>query len=316
MLAHVKWFTPEREPLDWSLLGSPGVLLGLGIAAVAGVVLWWVSRRVDEERWVGSLARRLRPYLPLLLSVHLGIALIANAAEGFYLAPGLTLPSGSTGTFLALLQVAVALLIISGLFTRVAAALLVLSGPIGMLEYGFLPILERVELLGIALYLAVVGRRRWSLDALRHRDAEPFGLNPAAVAMLRVLAGLAMMVGALTEKLLAPDVSLAFLERYAHFNVLAGLGVTDGGFVAIAGAIELALGLILLSGVATRLAVLAAVVPFNVTLLFLGWRELIGHLPIYGIFLVLLVEGAGRLRDAPGLSSGTAGSSTSSGSRS
>jgi uncharacterized membrane protein YphA (DoxX/SURF4 family) len=174
-----------------------------------------------------------------------------------------------------------------------------------------------VELLGIALYLAVVGRRRWSLDGLRHRGLdEPPGMNPAAVGLLRACAGLAVVVGALTEKLLAPGVSEGFLRRYPDFNVLSGVGMSDRGFIDLAGAVELGLGLVLLSGVATRLAVLVAVVPFNVTLLFFGWEELIGHLPIYGIFLVLLVEGAGRARDVPRLwlSSGTADSRTSSGS--
>ncbi|MDQ3991271.1 MAG: hypothetical protein M3245_03020 [Actinomycetota bacterium] len=332
-LAHVKWFVddPQRVPLDWSLLVGPFTLLGLGLVAAGILVLPLLQRVLNEERLTRWLRRNLRPVLPLLLSVHLAVALTAYALTRRYLAPGLDLPGTGWGTVLAGAQLLVAMLIALGLFTRLAAGLLVLSGPVGALFYGVLPILERMELLGIALYLALVGRRRFAVDALIRRRPDPGrAMNPVAVGMLRLFAGLAVAVNALTEKLLAPEVSAAFLQDQSSFNLLRGAGVSDAAFAGIAGAVELALGLLLATGVGTRLLVLIAVIPFNATLLFLGWEELIGHLPIYGIFLVLLIEGGGRIRD-PGswrraeralgagldpVSSGTAGSSSSTGSRS
>lgn len=322
-LAHVKWFVPDpdRFSVDWGRLLAWPTLAGIGAGILGIAVAAWITRRVDEDRVTGWARRLLRPYLPLILSVHLGISLAVYAATGRYLAPSIRLPDGAAGTALAAIELAVAVLIVSGLFTRYAAALLVVSGPVGMAFYGFLPILERVELLGIALYLAAVGRRRWSVDALIRRHRDPGGpLNPAGVAMLRLCAGLAVVVTALTEKLLAPETSEAFLARFPEFNFLSGAGVSDRLFVDVVGAIEIALGLVLLSGVGTRLAVLVAVVPFNLTLIFLGLDELIGHLPIYGIFLVLLVEGGGRLRalrrvpEVLDATTGTGGRSTSPGS--
>jgi len=35
-------------------------------------------------------------------------------------------------------------------------------------------------------------------------------------------------------------------------------------------------------------------IPFNATLFFLGRTELIGHLPVYGVMLALLVYGSSR----------------------
>jgi uncharacterized membrane protein YphA (DoxX/SURF4 family) len=317
-LAHVKWFVddPERFPLEWSRILAPATLVGVGLAVAGALILRFLVRRIDEELITRWFRHHLRPYLPLLLSLHLGIALTAYALTGRYLAPSLRLPEGTPGLVLAVLELGIAALIILGLFTRLAAGLLVLSGPVGMFFFGVVPILERAELLGIALYLAVVGRRKWSLDGLRHPSDERGIMNPIAVGMLRVCAGLAIVVGALTEKLLAPGVADAFLRRFPKFNFLEGAGVPDRAFADAAGAVELALGLLLLSGIGTRLVVLAAVIPFNVTLLFFGVTELIGHLPIYGIFLVLLVEGAGRVRDVywgrVALSSGTEGSGKSS----
>jgi uncharacterized membrane protein YphA (DoxX/SURF4 family) len=299
-LAHVKWFVddPQQFPLEWNRLFAPATLVGVGLAVAGALLLGFFARHIDEERITGWIRRFLQPYLPLLLSLHLGIALVAYALTGRYLAPSLGLPGGTWGQVLIAMELIVAALIILGLWTRFAAALLVLSGPVGMFFYGVVPILERLELLGIALYLAAVGRRKWSLDSIRSPSDESPIMNPLAVGMLRVCAGLAIVVGALTEKLLAPGVAEAFLRRFPYFNVLDGLGVSDRAFADAAGAVELALGLLLLSGIGTRLVVLAAVIPFNVTLLFFGMTELIGHLPIYGIFLVLLVEGPGRLRPA------------------
>jgi hypothetical protein len=41
-----------------------------------------------------------------------------------------------------------------------------------------------------------------------------------------------------------------------------------------------------------QVAVIVAGIPFNATLFFLGRTELIGHLPVYGVMLALLVYGS------------------------
>ena len=42
------------------------------------------------------------------------------------------------------------------------------------------------------------------------------------------------------------------------------------------------------------MAVLVAAVPFNATLVLFGQAELVGHLPVYGVFLALLAYGSNR----------------------
>ena len=63
-------------------------------------------------------------------------------------------------------------------------------------------------------------------------------------------------------------------------------------FVAVAGAVELLFGLLVISGALPQVAVLVAMVPFNATLALFGQTELVGHLPVYGVFLALLVYGS------------------------
>jgi hypothetical protein len=84
----------------------------------------------------------------------------------------------------------------------------------------------------------------------------------------------------------------AFLDNH-NFNFMPALGldVSQETFILIAGTVELTLGLLLMSGAFLRLAILVVWLPFNLTLPLLGWRELVGHLPIYGIMALLLVYG-------------------------
>jgi hypothetical protein len=51
-------------------------------------------------------------------------------------------------------------------------------------------------------------------------------------------------------------------------------------------------GLLVISGALPQACVLIAGIPFNATLWFFGATELVGHLPIYGAMLVLLVYGS------------------------
>lgn len=289
--AHETWFTDERPPFDPSFLLEPLTLLYLA-AVVALAWGWWAAgRRVAQpELPVLQPLAALAPWIPRLLGVHAGVSLIAQAYAGTYLAPSLRLPEGLAGTLLAILEGVVGVWLVTGFRSRPAAWALVAAGPLGMLAYGVVPVLERVDLLGVAVFLALVPP-----GADRHGAAEP-DPQQLAVALwwLRVLAGLALVVLAFTEKLARPALALAFLDRYPFFNILraAGLEVADLEFARFAGAVELAFGLLLISGALPQLTVIAAGIPFNATLFFLGASELIGHLPLYGVMLAMLVYGS------------------------
>jgi hypothetical protein len=81
---------------------------------------------------------------------------------------------------------------------------------------------------------------------------------------------------------------------HPDFNVAQqiGLGWSDLEFARAAGAIEVLFGLLLISGALPQAIVLIAGIPFNATLWFFGATELVGHLPVYGAMLVLLVYGS------------------------
>jgi uncharacterized membrane protein YphA (DoxX/SURF4 family) len=96
------------------------------------------------------------------------------------------------------------------------------------------------------------------------------------------------------EKFAKPELASRTLEKYPHLDVfsLIGIHLPHDTFTAIAGAVELLFGLLILSGALPQVAVLVAAVPFNATLLLFGQTELIGHLPVSCVFLTLLVYGS------------------------
>ncbi|MEX2420229.1 MAG: hypothetical protein WD670_00270, partial [Actinomycetota bacterium] len=164
VLPHETWFTDARPPYDWSFALEPASLALIG-AAVAIAVAWRVigGRLPRPELPFLRPLGRLSPWVPRLLAIHAGVSLLAQAARGTYLAPGLELPDDAFGAALRIIEGIVGVWLMSGFRIRWAAALVVLAGPLGMVAYGIVPVAERMDLLGIALFLALLspGRDAW-----------------------------------------------------------------------------------------------------------------------------------------------------------
>ena len=112
---------------------------------------------------------------------------------------------------------------------------------------------------------------------------------------MKLAVGSALIAVAVSEKLANPDLARRFTdEQGVDFNVgrALGLPLADTEFIRLAGGIEVLFGLLIISGALPQAIVLIAGVPFNLTLYFFGTNELLGHLPVYGAMLVLLVYGS------------------------
>jgi uncharacterized membrane protein YphA (DoxX/SURF4 family) len=125
-----------------------------------------------------------------------------------------------------------------------------------------------------------------------HARVSPEG----AVVWLRALTGAAIMAPALSEKIWNPGIAEAFLRQHPGFNFPhAYLGMTwmsDERFILAAGIFEFVIGALLISGLLTRVVIIAMWLPFNITIPFLPPEELLWHLPFFGIMYFLLVHGA------------------------
>ena len=294
-LAHEKWFVddPGAFGADWSFaLGAPSLAL---IAAVAVVALVWhvVGGRMPRpELPFLEPVGRLAPWIPRLLGIHLGVSLLSLAVQDAYLAPNLSLEHVPGGAAIAFVEGLVGVWFITGAWLRPAGLVTLLLGPLAALLAGPVAMLEAIDLLGIALFLVVLppGRDRYgAVDP----PLETVGL---AIFALRVCAGLALVVLAFSEKFANPALAREFIGNYPAFDLfdLLGIPLSADAFIRMAGATELLFGLLLISGRIPQVAVIVAGIPFNATLFFLGRTELIGHLPVYGVMLALLVYGSSR----------------------
>ncbi len=293
LIAHETWFVREAGDVDWSFAGQP-LTLALLVAAVGITLAVRLVNRVKSGVDVPFLAR-MAPFMPFAIRLHLAVSLVGLLSLGFYLSPAMALRPDLPGILLGAVLVVVAIGLITGFHARAAAALLVVAGPLGMLEFGVSPVLQRIDLLGLAVFVMLAGPGRWSAD---HELGRAAAFDPVASARalwaLRVSAGVALIVVAFVEKLANPDLALIFLRANPDLNVAqaVGLGLSDLEFARLAGSIEVLFGLLLISGALPQLIVVAAGIPFNATLWFFGSVELVGHLPVYGAMLVILVFGS------------------------
>jgi hypothetical protein len=294
--AHERWFEFEPVSSDWGFLTETATLLLLAIAVALTLAV-----RLIAHFWPGKdieFLARLVPWMPFAIRIHLAISMVGLLSLGYYLSPAMDLPKEWWSFLYGAVMVVVAITMATGWYAREGAALLVIAGPIGIVAFDWVPVLSRLDLLGLALFVLIAGPGRWSADVETKRCHETSPTEHArAIWWLKVAAGIALIVVALDEKLVNPDLAVAFLEDHENFNVvqsLLGIEMSAIEFIRLAGAVEVLFGLLLLSGALPQLIVLVAAVPFNATLWYFGANELMGHLPIYVTLLAVLVYGSSR----------------------
>lgn len=311
--AHERWFVPNdrHPPTDWGAIVSFPVLLALVASGATVVFLRWLQQRLGDPLWPRpAFFQRMEPAAAAILGVQAAITLIFSASRLELFAPNIELPANAVGFLLAGLAVVAAFSFITGVLTRWGA---IIVGLLWLSCFAFVPpieVFEQTIWLGIAVYLAAVGRGvvRTETGAEEDRSELTDRLLPWALPALRVGAGVTVLVLAFSEKLLNVELGELFLEEYPRFNVLQWAGIdwfTDARFVLLIGIIEAMAGCALIAGYLPRLVILALWIPFNLGIIFLPPQELIGHLPILATMYVLLVRGTEGV-PAPEVSEATA----------
>ncbi|MGI8508710.1 MAG: hypothetical protein ACR2MQ_05245 [Gemmatimonadaceae bacterium] len=302
--AHVKWFEdPSKYPLRTDLIVSSRTTLLVAVCVGAILVLAFLQRVLGDPYWPElGIFKRMAIGAPTLLAVQAGIGLVHAAVGPSLFAPNLPLHRDAIGLGLATVEVLIAFSFITGILDWLGAAALVLLVAPGMLLFPPVDLLDQFFWVGIAVVILVIGRV--AVEAGQPRpwfERRSRAWSPRAVALLRVTAGIGIIVSALSEKIWDPAIGEAFLAHHPQFNFMhTYLGInwfTDSRFVLAAGIAEAVIGVLLASGLLTRMVIVGMWLPFNITVPFLPPQELLGHLPIFGIMYFLLVHGAGL---APG----------------
>ena len=298
--AHQRWFVENTDGGDWGFFFSP-----LPVALTAAVVAVTFAWRI-VGRWLPSPELRpLRPlgriadYVPRLLAVYLGVSLLALAVTGDFLAHSNQLRDVPGGSITGLVEGALGVWFITGIRLRIATVVFATLAPLALIAAGPVALFESALLFGIAAFLWILPPSDRTFGRVEPHPA----VLRAALLALRVGVATSLVTLAFSEKFTNPELASHTLEKYPLLNVFSQIGIhlPHDTFTTIAGSIELLFGLLLLSGALPQVVVLVAAVPFNATLLLFGQTELIGHLPVYGAFLALVIYGS-NLATAPAVS--------------
>ncbi len=290
--AHVNWFVAgDDEPLANVSPADPIFLAWCVLALLLVFVSIWLDGKLPTLRVAQS---KMRHDFMEILRVFTGMSFLLTAYEGALVAPH-KVADGSFGLFLVFMQAVIGIMLIANRWIKTAALLMLVLHVGVAVKFGILPALEYAIIIGIAFFLLLN-----SIEDETWRDL----LKPYSVDALRIWTGISLVALAVGEKLAPSALGQVFLAQY-QWNFLQALGFTifdDRLFVLSAGMVEAVIGIVLILGTTVRLAVLALSIMMAVSnIVFIAEGnneaalvEFIGHMPIIGAALLLLLLGYGQ----------------------
>ena len=249
----------------------------------------------QRGRFKGLISRlaRFSSYVPLILRVLTGLFLVVSGYDFRLLAPEFGLPAGNVAPAIAGLEVLAGVLLILGLFVKLAAVFIISLLGLAAETYG-LHVIDHLELLGISVVLITEGGVRYAVDGFLLANRRLFSraarrlvqLKPFSMPALRITIGTAIIWLGLTEKLLAPELTRAAVLKYA-LPVFPNVDL----FIFLFGAFEIILGIHYLLGIFLR----------TISLIYLGllvfafffFGESISHFTLFAVVLSILIRGSG-----------------------
>jgi len=288
-LAHEKWFVeagsvaPSGPVFELVSPAFAATIIILGAAAF--LLAYWLDRRFDGSRLSRWCDARLTAFTfnpRTVLGVCIGVSLMGAGLKGTMFSPNLVLGGDPWSMALGIVEIALGSLF---LFLEPAypelGVLLILLFVGGLTVLPFWDLMEELFIVGAGI-LFLTG------DAGRPGVKPP---PPERTRMgyqaFRVLMGLGFLVLS-SVKWLHPELALDVVSQY-RINFMTPLGGTDAQFVFFSAVIETLIGLCILLRVAFRPAVAVAFGFFLISIFFLGFQELLGHLPVKaGLFLLFL----------------------------
>lgn len=272
---------PFSDPLNW-------LAVCLTVCGLLGVV--FACRRLpflrDRLRYFRGRARTYQEYLPAILRVCLGIALIGAGSQNALISPAVHNQPG-----FALIQVVLGFLVVTG-FLLTPAMIGSLALTIGAL-ISHPTLFDNLEIIAAIIAVLLLGQTRPGLDDLLGipNFTSSDRLREYVPVVLRLGLGLALVIMAIGDKLINPHLFGYVIESHGFVQALP---FSTGMWVASATIIELVLGLAIILGFQTRLASLLTFLVLSI-FFFIFKEEVYAHVTLFGCLFTLLVTGGGVL---------------------
>lgn len=296
--AHVAYvITPEEltehAGTDWHFIlqpfHTPSDLAIMIITAILVAVLLIAAHKISSvHAFFARIVARLQSYneyIPWIIRLALGISLIGAGTAGVLISP-----TFAGGQAFAFIEFALGFCFLMG-FLIVPSALVA----IGLFLYG---VIHEPYLVGNADFLALaigvfvyVSARPGVDDVLQISFLRPSIARKDWIAtVIRFGLGAAFIFLALHEKILNPGLSELVVSEHALTSIIP---VSINMWVLSAGLVELALGVLLVLGLYTRLVAVVSIIVISLTFFF--FKEAVySHVTLFSALAILAVEGAGR----------------------
>ncbi len=292
VLAHEKWFVDERAlasglPIFLRVDAVFAIAAALAVAALFLLAVW-IDRRLDGSRlsrWFDDHLSHARLNPRAVLGALIGVSLMGAGLQGTLFAPNLVMPANEWGWLITLSEIALGTLFL--FLEPLYAEFGVLLAALFLTGFAVLPfwdLMEEVLMLGAAVFFMTTETSRLPWRGWNAGERRRLGYHA-----FRVCIGLNFLILA-AVKWLRPELALDVVATY-RINFLHALHVSDVRFVYLAALVESAVALCILLRVAFRPALLLAFLFFTVSIYFLGFTELLGHLPIKAALFLLFVCG-------------------------
>ena len=292
--AHVRWFVDTNASVErfepYSITDIEVIVwIAIALFLIGASIL--LDMRLPEVRIVDTKTRH--DFIEIL-RVFTGMSMMLTAYEGAIIAPHLV-AFGPFGTVLLIAQAIIGIMLIANRFIRHVAILIILLHLGLAIKFGLLAAFEYLIMVAIGVFLLI---NNLPTEELKER------WKPYSVDLLRIITGISLITLGFSEKLVGAMMAESFLALY-DWNFMEDIGFTfftDRLFVLSAGVVEVVFGVILVLGTTTRLNTLAlSIVLFASNVIFLvqgeneaAMVEFIGHMPVIGVALILLLLGAGQ----------------------
>jgi uncharacterized membrane protein YphA (DoxX/SURF4 family) len=293
--AHVKWFAEENITYHkpYSFLDQNILIITL-VAILIIIIGFILERKIKIPEKFQKYISKIAPIVISCSTIFFGLALIFFSFYGFIFAPNLI----EFDLFFKLmlgLQLIAGIMILAGFYEKIGGLLVIILFFLSILKFGFIEMLDALEILAFSIYIFIVGRPKWKLLESNYFNKITHKIHSAGYSILRIGTGMNLIVLGFTEKILSPNLAQNFLNQY-HWNFMPNLGFinyTDYYFIFSAGIVEALFGIFLVLGLVTRITTFVLAIFLIITLVLLGPTELIGHLPHFSIAFIFLVLGKG-----------------------
>ena len=307
--AHVRWFVDTAAVPEVSFVFNTNMMITFIMAvvflAVTAAITSYFNKQGNSFSKIMSTNWEPPAFADwYLLFVLLIAMLVINLLVGDYLAPNLIATGWVAIIGIVIQVVVVALLMVTPSIVGLA---MIIVAFLNLFLFGFTLGMDYFfELAFVGLAFVFIGPNVSKLDRFLFRSFMPEEnrWKDLAVLALRIGLGLQLIELAINNKFINTGYSLLFMEQNSFYNFMAliGLDFSLTDFVYFVGIFEFLTGLMLVLGLATRLVVITLTVAFAFTAVLTGITELVGHLPIIGAAVVLLLRSQTTYKQANTLS--------------